>query len=313
MPRVNLENRKLIVHKWVKEKFSYYKLAEFFKCTKSAVAKIIRKYQDEGSVKDIKRTSFRSGPANRKKEIKVIQLLKQERHLSVREIARKARVSIGTVQNVKKRNNIKAYKKQKIPKRSAAQQQRAKTRSRKLYNVLLKNRKTCIIMDDETYVKMDLSTLPGPQFYNAVKGSDVPIETRSISMEKFGPKILVWQAICSCGKRSTPFFTKGTINGQNYRDECIKKRLLPLYRKHDSPPLFWPDLASAHYSRDTINLLNSKGVRFVEKSENPPNCPQLRPIERYWGIIKRILRSDGRDITSLEDFKKMWVASSKKI
>lgn len=77
--------------------------------------------------------------------------------------------------------------------------------------------------------------------------------------------------------------------------------------------LFWPDLASAHYARDTINLLNTKGVRLVEKSENPPNCPQLRPIERYWGIIKRILRSDGRDITSLEDFKKMWVASSKKI
>lgn len=102
----------------------------------------------------------------------MIQLLKQERHLSVREIARKARVSIGTVQNVK-RNNIKAYKKQKIPKRSAAQQQQAKTRSRKLYNVLLKNGKTCI-MDDETYVKMDLSTLPGPQFYNSVKGSDVP-------------------------------------------------------------------------------------------------------------------------------------------
>lgn len=168
-------------------------------------------------------------------------------------------------------------------------------------------------MDDETYIKMDFTTLPGPQFYNAFKGDIIPAEDRTIRLEKFCQKILVWQAICSCGKRSTPFFTKGTINGEVYREECIKKRLLPLYRRHRLRPIFWPDLASAHYSGDTIKLLQNKGIDFIKKEDNPPNCPDLRPIERYWAIMKRILRIDGREIQSVEELKQIWLSSSRKI
>ena len=28
------------------------------------------------------------------------------------------------------------------------------------------------------------------------------------------------------------------------------------------------------------------GIAFVEKIDNPPNAPQIRPIENYWGILK---------------------------
>ena len=28
------------------------------------------------------------------------------------------------------------------------------------------------------------------------------------------------------------------------------------------------------------------GIAYVEKDENPPNSPQIRPIENYWGILK---------------------------
>lgn len=304
MPRVELEKRKLIVHKWIKNKLSYRKLAKEFKCSKSAVAKIIKKYGEECTFKDIAKKNFRTGPANLRKEVKAIRLLRQEKTISVRQIARKVGVCVGTVQNIKRRNNIKTYKKQKIPKRSVAQQQRAKYRSRKLYKILLKKKNRCILMDDETYIKMDLSTLAGPQFFNAIRGSTVPDEIRSIRMEKFGSKVLVWQAICSCGKRSTPFFTTGTIKGENYRKECLEKRLFPLYQKHVMSPLFWPDLASAHYAADTLNLLKSNRIDFVKKEHNPPNCPNLRPIERYWAIMKRLLLSDGQELSTIEDFKK---------
>jgi len=30
----------------------------------------------------------------------------------------------------------------------------------------------------------------------------------------------------------------------------------------------------------------NNGIAFVEKFENPPNAPQIRPIENYWGILK---------------------------
>jgi transposase len=35
--------------------------------------------------------------------------------------------------------------------------------------------------------------------------------------------------------------------------------------------VFWPDLASAHYTKDTL----------------PPNISQLRSIENFWAILKR--------------------------
>lgn len=41
-------------------------------------------------------------------------------------------------------------------------------------------------MDDETYVKLDYKTLPGPQFYTSPEGQDVPGSVRAIYTEKFG-------------------------------------------------------------------------------------------------------------------------------
>ena len=29
-----------------------------------------------------------------------------------------------------------------------------------------------------------------------------------------------------------------------------------------------------------------KGIAYVEKSENPPNAPQIRPVENYWAMLK---------------------------
>ena len=182
-----------------------------------------------------------------------------------------------------------------------------------LDKLLRKHPNRCMLMDDETYCKLDSTTLPGPQFYNAVVGEMVPDDRKTIGLEKFGKKVLVWQAICSCGKKSLPYFTTGTINGEIYRNECIKKRLVPLYRQHDDPPLFWPDIASAHYASATLDLMKTFGISFVGKEVNPPNCPELRPIERYWAIIKRHLRKDGREAQSIDEFKKMWKSASRKI
>ena len=33
-------------------------------------------------------------------------------------------------------------------------------------------------------------------------------------------------------------------------------------------------------------FLRQNGIAYVEKDENPPNAPQIRLIENYWGILK---------------------------
>ena len=65
-----------------------------------------------------------------------------------------------------------------------------------------------------------------------------------------------------------------------------EKKLLPfIYEYHgDLNYIFWPDLASAHYSSMTVQWMQ-ENVNFVEKKLNPPNVPQARPIENFWACL----------------------------
>jgi transposase len=51
--------------------------------------------------------------------------------------------------------------------------------------------------------------------------------------------------------------------------------------------VFWFDLASAHYTKDTLVRLEELKIQYVPKEENPPNVPQIRPIEKFWANLKR--------------------------
>ncbi len=53
----------------------------------------------------------------------------------------------------------------------------------------------------------------------------------------------------------------------------------------DGQYIFWPDLASAHYARNT-NAYESLNIKVLPKECNPPNVPQIRPIESLWVELK---------------------------
>ena len=67
---------------------------------------------------------------------------------------------------------------------------RSKLKLEKLCYAICISAVQCILMDDETYVKMDSRTIPGAQFYTKVKGSSVDLSILSIKMEKFGEQII---------------------------------------------------------------------------------------------------------------------------
>lgn len=279
MSRIEFETKKKILHTWCTEKgVTYNQIAKRVNVHPASVKRIIEKFGKECSLKDLPRSGRKPGSSNPDLDQKVVDYIQRNKSASTRDLAKKFRTSIGMIQRIKRRNDLKTYKKQKVPKQTPEQKSRAKTRARKLYSCILDNVDQCILMDDETYVKEDSRTLPGPQFYTKSVGERVPTADTTVAMEKFGQKVLIWQAICTCGLRSSIFYTKGTINAEIYQKECLKNRLLPLYRKHQSPPLFWPDLASAHYAKSTLQWLTENNIKFVEKDINPPNCPQLRPI-----------------------------------
>ena len=102
------------------------------------------------------------------------------------------------------------------------------------------------------------------------------------------------------------FYSYGSKDTENFRSAIFIKYTLQY------ASTIWPDLVSAHYAKTTLNWLAEKGINFVEKNINPPNCPQFRPIERYWAIVKRVFKKTGKAAGNMQEFKKIWAQASKK-
>lgn len=287
------------------------KIAEKEGVSLKAVYSTIKRFGMNHTFKDLPGRGRKRGPLHPNLDKKICEQFARNKGISIRDCAKKCQTSLAMVQRAKERNMLVTYKKQKQPKRTKTQESTAKTRARKLYDNILTKNKQCIIMDDETYVKLDYKTLPGPQFYTVTKDAKVPKEDKSIFCEKFGQKVMVWQAICQCGMKTTPFFVKGNLNADIYRKECLQKRILPLIRKHRGPTLFWPDLAACHYARHVLDWYRGNNVDFVPKTFNPPNCPQIRPIERFWALMKARLRKHTKPTDNVEQFKKDWIRTCK--
>jgi hypothetical protein len=75
----------------------------------------------------------------------------------------------------------------------------------------------------------------------------------------------------------------------------LRSKLVPFIKEHhnDGNYVFWPDLASSHYAQATMDFLDEKKIIYVPKGDNPPNVPQARPIENFWGDLSRRVYENG--------------------
>ncbi|XP_065660388.1 uncharacterized protein LOC136084201 [Hydra vulgaris] len=126
--------------------------------------------------------------------------------------------------------------------------------------------------------------MPGNSGYYTNNKKTCPESVRFIGKEKFPKNLLMWIAISDRGMSEPLFRTSKAvaINSSIYINECLEKRLLPFIHKYDGDfnYLFWPDLASSHYSKDSLNWIDQY-VYYVDKESNPPNVTQARPIEIF--------------------------------
>ena len=211
---------------------------------------------------------------------------------------------------------IRAFVKEDAPKYKDGQAERAKKACRLIYrNKVLSAPGRVIIMDDETYVPVDRNAINGKEFYNARIRGGVADQFRFKPREKFTAKYLVWQAIDENGNVSEAYIQKGTMNGETYLNECLKKRLLPFIERHhpDRNILFWPDMARIHYTGAIVQWLEANGIDFVNYGENAPNVPQARPVEIFWDKCKGEYKRRKEDAKSLSSFKRIWRNISVKV
>jgi hypothetical protein len=115
---------------------------------------------------------------------------------------------------------------------------------------------------------------------------------------------MVWIAMSAKGL-SDPFILKsGTaINASLYIKECLNERLVKFIAQHhsDDKYIFWPDLATSHYANLTQAEYSRLKIKVVPKELNPPNVPQVRPIENFWSILKRRVYLNGWTAESDKD------------
>lgn len=303
--------REKIVDKFLENtEVSYRSIAKSVNEPEATVRRVIKRFLETKSVVRKEGSGRQAGPSNPEVLKKLKRLYKRKPQTSERDAADTCLTSKTTVHRYKNYLGLHSFIAQKTSGRSESDEKVVKRRARKLYTKFLTKLEGCVIMDDETYVKSDFKQLPGKTFYVAAAKKMIEKKYRKIATKKFAKKYLVWQAICSCGKKSKSFVTTGTINKTIYIKECLEKRLLPFIREHidrtNKVPLFWPDLASCHYAKDTIEWYTTNNVRYVPRDFNPANCPEIRPIERYWAIVKRHFKKSRKEAKSIDRFKVLW-------
>lgn len=155
-------------------------------------------------------------------------------------------------------------------------------------SVMMASKNIDVIMDDESYFTINGNEWQGKN-YGDQKGIEVSDEVKYISKEKYPKKVMVWLALSRYGISKPVFFRSGlAVSSEIYVQKCMPKlkKFIKKYHK-DGNIVFWPDLASAHYARLTTAFLEKNNIPYIQKENNPPNVPQLRPIEDFWAILKR--------------------------
>jgi len=277
---------------------------------RSTLYRILSDFEKTGSVKLKPRTGRKDNKKARRNARRVLTKFETNPGKTITKVAAELGMSRSTVSYVKlKVCGLKARTKKPVPKYTDEQATRAKRNCRKIYrNRILSGSPKIVVLDDESYFPMDPSDLGYRQFYHAATPGNVSPSKRTKRKAKFFQKMMVRQAIDEKSNRSDPCFFQGTINGDVYRKECIRKRLVPFIKKHHrvGDVLFWPDLASCHYTEAVRSELEAGGIDYIGKRENAPNVPQARPIEIFWGINKKRYSARKKPVKNLNGFKRVY-------
>lgn len=225
---------------------------------------------------------------------------------SVRRLARHFGTSKSTISRELVRSGQKYRKRRKAPKYTANQLARIPVCCRTLRRIHFSNNRV-IILDDEKYFTLTNSEIKGNDGFYTDNIAEVPDNVRYKAKAKFADKVLVWCAISSRGV-SRPYVGRvrgEALDSRSYIDNCLTKLVTFIEEQHNGDDImFWPDLASCHYARQTQNWLVDHDIPFVPRDSNPPNLPQARPIEDFWALLSRKVYDGGWEAQNEEQLRR---------
>lgn len=225
--------------------------------------------------------------------------------VSQREAAKIFSCNQSTISRIlKEKTDVRTYKKRKQPYRTPTQNKALRPKCRKLAK---KCKNLDIIMDDESYFTLIQSTLAGNDRYYSADRESCPDRIRYKQVKKYEEKLLV--SVCISPRGLSPIFVHSSRQAVNQfvYQEVLENTLVPLlsqYYKKDNRCIFWPDLASSHYSKSVLEFLKKKKIKYVSKDLNPANTPEARPIENFWGDLKRLVYSNNWQANNLNELER---------
>jgi transposase len=278
------------------------------KIPRRTIYDIIKRLEKNISLKRKVGSGRKAWKVNKKNRKKIVSLVNGKSGNSQRKLGKKFGVSHNHIGRILKKEGVKYYKRQNAPYVSEKQKATQKSRLMKLKKRIMNEAKhNDIVIDDESYFGLTGYDQPGNEGYYTTNKAEVSVDVKYKRKQKYASKILIWLAISPKG-HSEVFFAKNknAMNSETYTNECILSRLMPFLEKHypNKNYLFWPDLATSHYAKRTIDVYSQNNINYVLKDENPPNTPQLRPIEHFWSSLKNLVYGGNWEAKNIECLKK---------
>lgn len=122
-------------------------------------------------------------------------------------------------------------------------------------------------------------------------------EENMAAQEAFGGGgVTVWGGVI-VDQKTDLFISHQSINGEIYRDRCIRPLVAPLARNFGDNFILVDDNARPHRARivnDAIEQLQ------IMRMEWPSKSPDLNPIEHVWSRLKLKIRSRNNPVQTLE-------------
>jgi transposase len=213
---------------------------------------------------------------------------------SYRSLARSFGTTGQTVKKYLRNMGIVMRKRKSKPEVSNQQIEIQKQRIKKMAaEIFPAKRHVKVLMDDETYLTLDGNDWQGTGYFTSPH-KPVENKVKYISHTKFPKKVLLWLTISEKGMSNPILFPSGlAVNAEVYSTQCLPEvsRFIKKFHAHDDI-VFWPDLASAHYAKKSLEEMNRLSIPVVPKDSNPPNLLKLRPIENFWANLKRRIYAD---------------------
>lgn len=176
------------------------------------IRRVVKRIVETGSTDFKPITGRPKSPLVKSATKKIDKTLTRDPVRSGRDLARQNNISEKSVRRIKSELGFKSFKAQPAPKLIKDQAQRIVSGATKIYKKLVPSGgNKILVIDDETYVPVDPTQVPGQHFYSQRQNQLVPDEAKFKFKTKFFKKFLVWQAMDQEGNVSEPYIDTGTI------------------------------------------------------------------------------------------------------